>query len=141
MISMKVQATIEFPCSDEEWNRLVQMRALTSGKVSVPIVATLTPAKEAIIEALSKGQEVTADELLDTSFIDYCNNNKIAGCKPNVSQLIRDFTDNNPGCTRRELIDSLVSKFNLETNKVSQGVSNLLHNNNIKKIADRLYTV
>jgi hypothetical protein len=141
MISMKVQATIEFPCSDEEWNSLVHMRALTSEKVSAPIVASLTPAKEAIIEALSKGQKVTADELLDTSFIDYCNNNKIAGCKPNVSQLIRDYTDANPGCTRSELVNSLVHKFTLDSGKVRQGVSNLLHNNNIKQIADRLYTV
>jgi len=128
---MKVTVTIDFPCSQEEWNRLEQIRALAGAtNVSVPV---------SIVQQSTEPLEVQEEEKEADLLMDYCIKNSVGNCKPTAAYLIRDYVENNPACLPKDAIDSIMESHGLTRKSLSSSMSKLLSKGAFSRIGDRLY--
>ena len=139
---MRVQVTIDFPCSAAEWARLEQVRALVGTENFIlpsRIAENLTPEEGQVLQALSEAEK----ELLDTSLLEFCAKNRVGRCKPNVSGMIRDHVTDNPGLTKEELIEAIAEQAAVSREKATNSINQLIYakpyKRAIAKIGDRIY--
>ena len=126
---MKVSITIEFPCSQEDWIRLEQIRRL-AGNENVSI-----PASE---PSLERGAMFDDFDPLGQALVDHCIKHSVGKCKPTQTQLLREWVGDNPGCLPQEAIEGS-SQYGFDTSKLKRTLSNLIHDDIISKIGGRLY--
>lgn len=128
---MKVSVTIEFPCSQEDWIRLEQIKALAGiENVSVP---ASEPSPE-------RGAKFDDFDPLGQALVDHCVKHSVGKCKPTQTQLLREWIGDNPGCLPQEAIEG-VSQYGFDTSKLKYSLNSLLYGgrHTISKIGGRLY--
>lgn len=123
---MRISVTIDFPCSDAEWQKLLNIRSIVA----------LQPQSQAQIEELSDNEEKVLRQIngsnSETPLLDILAKNGQGNV--NVSKLIKDHIRNNPGISKNELIDYLVQTSGKREAQVVNSLNQLIYTHKLSKV-------
>ena len=123
---MKVTVEVTFPCSEEEWKRVLTIRSLAGGMVAVTRVQELTDKEESVLRSANGTDS-------ETPLLDIMAKQGLG--KVNVSQVCSDYVSSHPGVPIKECVHTIATQYGLDPTKVQ----NIVHTGCYAKGNQRRY--
>ncbi len=126
---MRVTVEVTFPCSEEDFNRLMQIRALAGGLrvTEAPQVQELTDKEESVLRSINGTDS-------ETPLLDILAKQGVGG-KVNMTQLCADYIAKHPGVSVVKCADAVAREYNLNASQLR----NILHSQSYKKHGNRRF--